>query len=319
MKIYISCNRSDREFADKIMNKIQILKPQWKLFAYHTEEKIGDDYREVLSKNLREADAILLFISNEYNKSRYGYMELDWALGYYYEHHSPVLIPIILDDASVPYDLQQFLYFKVNTRINGGSGIDDIDTVCNKLAETLLRIEIQKKENNAVGFAKRVNKNGSEYIKETKQRLEKQVRQNKRLAYIGYIGCFILLCICVTICYQYSRLHIMLEQSVSGTVQLAISNIAVISLLIATARFAFVLGKSFMVEAIRNMDRIHAIDFGDFYLKLFKEDFEWPELKEILQNWNIDKGSAFITQEAKDIDPQFWEILLETLKRNNKK
>lgn len=58
---------------------------------------------------------------------------------------------------------------------------------------------------------------------------------------------------------------------------------AVISLLITMTWFAFVLGKSFMVEAIRNMDRIHAIDFGDFYLKLFKEDFEWPELKEILE------------------------------------
>lgn len=319
MKIYISCTRSDREYADKIINNVQELRPEWKLFAYHTEEKIGDDYREVLSKNLRDADAIILFISREYNKSRYGCMELDWALGYYYEHHSPVLIPVILDDASVPYDLQQFLYFKVNTRINGYNGIDDIGAVCNKLVETLLRIEIQKKENNVVGFAKRVNKNGSEYIKETKQRLEKQVRQNKRLAYVCYIGCFILLCICTILCYQYSRLHIIIDQSVSGTVQSAISNIAVISLLVATARFAFVLGKSFMVEAIRNMDRIHAIDFGDFYLKLFKEDFEWPELKEILQNWNIDKGSAFITQEAKDIDPQILELLSEILKRNIKK
>ena len=74
-----------------------------------------------------------------------------------------------------------------------------------------------------------------------------------------------------------------------------------------------------MVEAIQNMDRIHVIDFGDFYLKLFKEDFEWPELKEILQNQNIDKGSAFITQMAKDIDPQILELLSETLKRNIKK
>ena len=39
-----------------------------------------------------------------------------------------------------------------------------------------------------------------------------------------------------------------------------------------------------MVEAIQNMDRIHVIDFGDFYFKLFQEDMEWPELKEILQN-----------------------------------
>lgn len=56
-----------------------------------------------------------------------------------------------------------------------------------------------------------------------------------------------------------------------------------------------------MVESIRCADRAHAIGLGKLYLQLYKSKFEWRELKDIFQNWNIDKGSAFIKQDAKDI------------------
>ena len=52
---------------------------------------------------------------------------------------------------------------------------------------------------------------------------------------------------------------------------------------------------------IRCADRAHAIGLGKLYLQLYKSKFEWRELKDIFQNWNIDKGSAFIKQDAKDI------------------
>ena len=58
-----------------------------------------------------------------------------------------------------------------------------------------------------------------------------------------------------------------------------------------------------MVESIRNSDRAHAIRFGKFYLQLYKDNFEWRELKDVLQNWNIDSGSAFNSLDSKDITP----------------
>ena len=57
-----------------------------------------------------------------------------------------------------------------------------------------------------------------------------------------------------------------------------------------------------MVESIRFSDRAHAIGLGKLYLQLYKSKFEWAELKDVLQNWNIDKGSAFLSLDAKDIE-----------------
>jgi hypothetical protein len=69
-----------------------------------------------------------------------------------------------------------------------------------------------------------------------------------------------------------------------------------------------------MVESLRNADRIHAISFGQFYLKAFGEHAEWAEIKEAFQHWNIDKGSSFMQQEAKDINPEILKTALEIAK-----
>ena len=87
------------------------------------------------------------------------------------------------------------------------------------------------------------------------------------------------------------------------------------ALAISASRFLFILGKSFMVEAIRASDRAHAIGLGKLYLQLFKNKFDWNELKDVLQNWNIDKGSAFITQDAKDIEGGKIEEMITKLKK----
>lgn len=72
---------------------------------------------------------------------------------------------------------------------------------------------------------------------------------------------------------------------------------------VSISRFLFLLGKSFMVESLRNANRAHAIGLGKLYLKLYKGKFKWDELKDVLRNWNIDSGSAFMTLDAKDIEP----------------
>lgn len=91
-----------------------------------------------------------------------------------------------------------------------------------------------------------------------------------------------------------------------------------IGFLVAASKFAFVMGKSFMVEALRNHNRTHAIKFGEFYLKTFGEHASWNELKEAFQHWNLDTGSTFKDQKEESIDPQVMKTLLEPLKNNKK-
>ena len=96
--------------------------------------------------------------------------------------------------------------------------------------------------------------------------------------------------------------------------QLGLITILVVGVLGALSRFAFLLGKAFMVESLRNADRSHAISFGEFYLNAFGDKAEWTEVKEAFQHWNIDKGSTFIDQEAKDVDPQILQTALDIAK-----
>lgn len=84
--------------------------------------------------------------------------------------------------------------------------------------------------------------------------------------------------------------------------------------MIALTRYIFMLGKSFMVESIRLSNRAHAIGLGKLYMQLYKNKFEWSELKDVLQNWNIDSGSAFIGLDAKDIENVGVEKIVSALK-----
>jgi hypothetical protein len=92
-----------------------------------------------------------------------------------------------------------------------------------------------------------------------------------------------------------------------GIVQITIASLIVIGLLGALARFAFVLGKSFMVESLRNSNRRHAISYGQFYLRAFGDKALWSEIKDAFQFWNIDIGSSFLAQKPGDIDPQIFK------------
>jgi hypothetical protein len=85
------------------------------------------------------------------------------------------------------------------------------------------------------------------------------------------------------------------------------SSLIVLALLVAMARFWFVIGKSCMVESIRNSNRRHAISFGQFYLRAFRDQVTWADAKDAFRTWNIDIGSSFLKQNADDIDPQLLE------------
>lgn len=88
-----------------------------------------------------------------------------------------------------------------------------------------------------------------------------------------------------------------------------LQNVIILTALAALSRLMFILGKSFMVEAIRNGDRIHAISFGKFFIQAYGKQASRQEIRKVLGEWNIDKGSSFHTQDVKEIDPNILGIL----------
>ena len=108
------------------------------------------------------------------------------------------------------------------------------------------------------------------------------------------------------------------ELDLCSNIFISIHNVVILTVFAALSRLSFILGKSFMVEAIRNGDRIHAISFGKFYIQAYGKQASRQEIREVLGEWNIDKGSSFHTQDAKEIDPNILGIL-ELLKSNSTK
>lgn len=48
-----------------------------------------------------------------------------------------------------------------------------------------------------------------------------------------------------------------------------------------------------MRESLKNADRMHAINFGNFYVQSYGAAAEWTQVKEAFENWNITSSNAF--------------------------
>ena len=82
----------------------------------------------------------------------------------------------------------------------------------------------------------------------------------------------------------------------------------VVVILISLSKLLFTLAKSFMVEAIRCSDRIHAISFGKFFLDAYGAEASREEVLKAFSSWNIDNGStSFRNQSGEDYDPKILE------------
>ena len=155
-------------------------------------------------------------------------------------------------------------------------------------------------------LTKSIESDGYKYLDETIKDLNKQERQHRIVSWICYAVSFVSLVLMLIFAYcRFDRLQNIesLSISISEAVILCVEIVVLSILSVSIARFLFLLGKSFMVEAIRCADRAHAIGLGRLYLSLYKSRFKWDELKDVLKSWNIDSGSAFISLDAKDIEP----------------
>lgn len=166
------------------------------------------------------------------------------------------------------------------------------------------QIELEYEEGK-VQMRKSIENEGFKYLDNTIAELKDKEKSNKCKSYFCYTLTFLSLTgmmIFTLLRFSYINKDTFLD-SISSQIVMCIGLVITFGVMIAVSRFLFLLGKSFMVESIRNSDRAHAIRFGKFYLQLYKDNFEWRELKDVLQNWNIDSGSAFNSLDSKDITP----------------
>jgi hypothetical protein len=212
------------------------------------------------------------------------------------------------DDIDIPNSLRHFPVHKIDPAdlVYGAAVI--LDTI--KVGKARLRA-IEEKE---IEQQEKVEGLAAQYIQKSLSELEISERTYRSTAYVCYSIAYLTLIGSVFL--GTLRLWHISPDSLDWvhlTYQLG-SSLIIFGLLFALSRFAFMMGKAFMTEALRNADRRHAISFGHFYLRAFGQQANLVEVKEDFQHWNIDKGSYFSQQSASDYDPELVRLIVEMAK-----
>ncbi len=299
MKVFISYSNKDRDIARLLSSSL--IENNFDVF-FDDYILAGSNLYSEISKNLLKADAVIILLSKNSEDSIWIKHEMLNAYSNLEKKKSSIFITIILDDdVVVPNFIRDILYIRVinnNISVAIGQVLSALKLHEHKLIE-------QKEEKRKV--EEKVKISLSEYITEVFQVLKMGEKRNKYFAIILYALSIFTLIISTGFLFD-SDTTISTENFVLvGTFFL--KKIAITTLLVALARLFFILGKSFMVESIRNSDRRHAISFGKFFLDAFGEEATRDEIINAFSAWNIDGGSSFRSQSTEEFDPKIIELL----------
>ncbi|GBR18808.1 hypothetical protein [Asaia spathodeae] len=59
------------------------------------------------------------------------------------------------------------------------------------------------------------------------------------------------------------------------------------------ARYGFVMSGNFMQESLKTDNRMHAIKFGQFYIKTYGATANWEQVREVFSSWNGDERTLW--------------------------
>jgi hypothetical protein len=304
-KLYISYNHRDTDLALKIT---QGLRKLGHIISIDIESvSAGEDWRKKLNKELTSADGIVVLVSENSLSSQYVASEIGTARTLTETQRNKFLIPVIIGDIEIPQILQDILCLRAS---NSNEIIQKVDNTITKL------IAIREEETRAKEETReRIELSANKYVQDVLKALDIREKKNKRIGLVWYIVGFIALLAGVSFgIIGFWSVSSLTTVEITKVILISLKSIIIIGLLIALSKYSFTLGKSYTNESLKNADRIHAISFGDFYLKAFSDRVNFAELKEVFQHWNINNDSFFSKLNTKDFDPKILENLIELTK-----
>ncbi|RUS47454.1 toll/interleukin-1 receptor domain-containing protein [Cohnella sp. AR92] len=308
-KVFISYTQYDIELARLIKDSLENLGNR--VYFSNDEMVLGTNIADEIINQIKDSDFVLPILTESSINSEWVIYEMSTAIGYYQERAKPKVIPIVFDNVRVPESIKSFLHIRASRNENFIPH-KLIPTIQNILGREHAKTDIKREEK------EEVRKNSAKYIADSMARLKRADRNNKILSFLCYgfsIGILI-----ASFFYLINKGPQYVNNKTELISQLSsiVFGVILFSLLLAITRYLFLMGKSFMVESLRNSNRIHAISFGEFYLNAFEDKIEWAEVKEAFQQWNIDTGSSFMNQSSSDFDPELLKnlsTLLSSIKK----
>ena len=108
-KVYIVAAYNNIQFAEKLLSRIKNIK------IVKTELGKTDDINAQIKKEIYSSDIILTVIDDKFTKNKMLEFELYLAQMSIHENRNKLLIPVVLDNAEVPTELEEVLYIPCET------------------------------------------------------------------------------------------------------------------------------------------------------------------------------------------------------------
>jgi hypothetical protein len=300
--------QDDKDFIESVAAQLRQHSHEVKLDYQLIDLKA--DYDESLRAGLRNLDIAVVVIPNKGSIDSTLLGDIATVVAYSEEAGNPFIVAVCEDDERLPHQLSRRPRVSAS-RSNVAKIAEELNTF---IAASIGRFAARKER--AAEFAAKVEENSAAYVEEAIQsQRQGQVRNwiSGTLWYaIGFLS--LLAGVAVVLIELYFFSEIPPELTISQAVVSGTRTLVVVGLLSACAKYAFTLGKSYINESLKNADRVHAISLGKFYLRAFGGEATWADLKEVFQNWNIDRASTFASLDASQFDPKLVDSVVEVLK-----
>jgi hypothetical protein len=306
-RVYISYNHADNDIGLQIS---QCLKEKGHQVTFDIDTLTpGMEWRTALSEGLKDSEVFVALITEKSLVSQHVLSEIGSARAFAQSSSRMLIIPVILDEIPIPPVIAD-----INAIISPARDIQDICTKIEKAISVWIGRRAADEEKRGK-VSERIEVNAAEYIDDAIKSLESLERRNRYNSNFWYAAGFISLLAGIGfVGYAVTTSSESVKLSWIDLSVVVLKSAVVIGLLGACAKYAFTLGKSYISEALKSSDRLHAISFGKFYLRVYGTDIGATELKDAFQHWNIDRESSFSKQNVGDIDPKIVDIIVEVAK-----
>lgn len=266
---------------------------------------IGSSLSKELNTLIHSADAVVAIITDNSLNSKHFLNEIAVAQAQMDAVGNSLFLPVVVgEDIEIPsFLLDRFVDMVPNL----------MDRHLNKVISNIHRaIELnnairEEKKRTKKEQAKKLETSKTEFIREAEERLNKKETSLKFSANAWYSAGYLALILGVLAAFFLAKESMGENVETTKIIILSIKGIIGVGLLVASSKYAFTLGKSYMNESLKNSDRLHAISFGKFYLQAYGDVVSPEDVKDVFQHWNIDKDSSFKELTSQSFDPKFLE------------
>lgn len=315
--IFISYAREDSSIAQKLTE--QLIRHEYNVFLDQQSIRLGAHWQEDILKNLKNSDVFIALVTEHSDKSYYFNIEVTGAISYVaHSNRDKLILPIVLDkEALNDSDLGAFQALFARS--------DDLTYLVHEIVSAISRFEGARlaQEEIKETRAKVLKEESADYISETIEDLKAREKAGRQLSsrwhFAGYAA-LVLSVILVFILWLLAERSFL--QSSLNTTRLifdAIKGVTVVALLFGLARYSFLMAKTHQLEALKNADRLHAISFGRFYMRVFSTQISQSELKEVFQHWNTSGSSDLSHLDVDKIDSRFIELFGKVAEKFDRK